>query len=74
MWIKDLKPCYTAGVSALTGVSTGSVINVGRGKCIYFRTYIFHDILMKYIEKKAENAEFCSVINYSYKIVSRKVM
>jgi hypothetical protein len=74
MWIKDLKPCYTVGVSVLTGVLIGSVINVGRGNFIFFCTYIFYNILIKYIEKKAENAEFCVVINYSYKIVSRKVI
>lgn len=36
MWIKDLKPCYAAGLSVLTGVLTGSIINVGKGKFIFF--------------------------------------
>jgi len=36
MWIKDLKPCYTAGVSVLTGILIGIVINVGKGKFMFF--------------------------------------
>jgi hypothetical protein len=58
----------------LTGLLTGSGINVEKGKVYILCTYAVYSILTKYFGKRAENAELCNVISYSYKIVSREVV